>query len=218
MSASRARSGQAAVEAAKEAFLEHGYQNVSLTEIADRAGVSTATLFKRFPTKASLFEAIVTEFWRFDATDGTSLKIGDPCANLRKIGREYVSLMQRSKMVAFYRVFIAESQQFPELGRLMLERGKLPYLRRISEYLGAERRAGNLGTWDDSKAASQFMAIIADQLFWPVLLVPGFSVSDQEAIYAVEDAVLTIIARYMVEEKSPSKDGARRGRSKSNYP
>ena len=51
------------VAAATELFLELGYDRTSLARSAARAGVSRATLFKQFPTKAALFDAIVTESW-----------------------------------------------------------------------------------------------------------------------------------------------------------
>src|SRR5580700_6013971 len=56
----------AAVEAAMALFLEQGYDRTSLQQVAQRAELSTGTLFKRFPTKASLFEAIVEQFWKVE--------------------------------------------------------------------------------------------------------------------------------------------------------
>ncbi|MGZ8690755.1 MAG: helix-turn-helix domain-containing protein, partial [Aeromicrobium sp.] len=47
----------AILAAATDLFLELGYDRTSLARVADRAGVSKATLFKQFPTKAELFEA-----------------------------------------------------------------------------------------------------------------------------------------------------------------
>lgn len=44
------------VDAARKAFLEKGY-TVTTAEIAEQAGVSEATLFRRFPTKDALFIA-----------------------------------------------------------------------------------------------------------------------------------------------------------------
>jgi AcrR family transcriptional regulator len=46
------------VDAARAAFLELGY-GVATATIAQRAGVSEGTLFKRFPTKESLFFAAI---------------------------------------------------------------------------------------------------------------------------------------------------------------
>src|SRR3954453_15403213 len=48
------------VAAATALFLELGYDRTSLAGIAGCSGVSRATLFKQFPSKAALFDAIVT--------------------------------------------------------------------------------------------------------------------------------------------------------------
>ena len=45
------------VEAAREAFVAHGL-NASMREIARRAGVSPATLYRRFPSKTDLAQAV----------------------------------------------------------------------------------------------------------------------------------------------------------------
>ena len=50
---------RAVLAAATALFLERGYDRTSLARVAETAGVSKATLFKQFPTKASLFEATV---------------------------------------------------------------------------------------------------------------------------------------------------------------
>jgi TetR/AcrR family transcriptional regulator of autoinduction and epiphytic fitness len=65
----------------------------------------------------------------------------------------------------FYRVLIAEAPRFPELGRLLTERGKLPYLNRLSGYLKEEANGGRLEIHDTMRAARQFLAMISDQLF-----------------------------------------------------
>lgn len=51
------------LEAATALFLELGYDRTSLARIAERSGVSRATLFKQFPTKAALFDAMITTSW-----------------------------------------------------------------------------------------------------------------------------------------------------------
>src|ERR1700756_1323695 len=44
--------------AASEAFLESGADDVSLEEIARRAGVGIGTLYRHFPTRQALLEAV----------------------------------------------------------------------------------------------------------------------------------------------------------------
>ncbi len=83
----------------------------------------------------------------------------------------------------------------------MLENGKMPYIQCVSDYLKAEADAGYLTLEDSQRAARQFLAMIADQLFWPPLLMPDFQVSDGEAKRAVEEALLTILARHAVSKR-----------------
>jgi AcrR family transcriptional regulator len=54
------RNRRLVLEAATEAFAEEGL-DVGMAEIARRAGVGNATVFRRFPSKDALIEAIVDE-------------------------------------------------------------------------------------------------------------------------------------------------------------
>src|ERR1700754_3127877 len=50
----KAATRQAIADAALRLFLEHGYDQVSIRDIADAADVSTTTLFKHFTGKEAL--------------------------------------------------------------------------------------------------------------------------------------------------------------------
>ncbi|WP_322780755.1 helix-turn-helix domain-containing protein [Frankia sp. Cas4] len=70
---SRSRRSSATVRslvlgAARELFDEHGYEHVTTREIAARAGVTQALVFRHFGTKANLFvEAVYRPFYDFVA-------------------------------------------------------------------------------------------------------------------------------------------------------
>src|SRR6478735_10730075 len=53
-------------DAARHAFAVNGFAATSTEELARRAGVSTKTLYRLFPAKAALFEAMVAD--RLDRT------------------------------------------------------------------------------------------------------------------------------------------------------
>ena len=53
------RNREKVLAAARDAFAESGY-GVPLDEIAERAGVGPGTVYRHFPTKEALFEAVVT--------------------------------------------------------------------------------------------------------------------------------------------------------------
>ncbi|WP_431951468.1 TetR/AcrR family transcriptional regulator [Actinacidiphila sp. bgisy167] len=50
----KAATRKAIADAALRLFLDRGYENVGIREVADAADVSTATLFKHFPSKEAL--------------------------------------------------------------------------------------------------------------------------------------------------------------------
>ncbi|MHC5264318.1 TetR/AcrR family transcriptional regulator [Streptomyces sp. UC4497] len=188
---------EAITTAATELFLERGYDGTSLARIAEAAGVSKSTLFKQFPTKAALFEAIVTESWQRDAGDAAARpRTGDLRSGLTTIGHRYADLIGRPGMAALFRIVIAELPRFPELGRMQFELGKLPYFTSVQDYLESEHEAGNADVPDATGAANQFLGMIANYVLWPRMLLTDWDPTASDVHDAVEQAVQTMLARY----------------------
>lgn len=186
------------VRAATTLFLELGYDRASLARVAESAGVSKATLFKQFPTKAALFDAIVTESW----TSDDELDVppaGDLAAGLTTIGHRYAALLTRPEMTDLFRIVIAELPRFPELAQAQFAQGKMPYFASVRRYLDAEREAGTAAVDDLDLATTQLLGMISNYLFWPRLLIPGWTVSQARTTEVVEDAVRTMLARYATD-------------------
>lgn len=99
--------------AATPLFLENGYDRTSLAQIAQQAGVSRATLFKQFPTKAALFEAAVLAAGRAAAPEPVDVDVAGLHAGLVTLGRAYAQLLTRPEMEALMRTVIAESPGSP---------------------------------------------------------------------------------------------------------
>lgn len=183
------------VKAATDLFLELGYDRASLARIAEDAGVSKATLFKQFPTKAALFDAIVTESWAgADVLDLPSP--GSLAAGLTTIGHRYADLLTRPEMTNLFRIVIAELPRFPELAKAQFSHGKMPYFESVQRYLLDEAAAGTAEIADAELAATQFLGMISNFVFWPRLLVPGWETTAARAGEVVDEAVRTMVARY----------------------
>ncbi|GGQ80565.1 TetR/AcrR family transcriptional regulator [Streptomyces althioticus] len=191
------RKREAIITAATELFLDRGYDGTSLARIAEAAGVSKSTLFKQFPTKAALFEAIVAESWQRDADDDAARpRTGDLRSGLTVIGRRYADLVGRPGMAALFRIVIAELPRFPELGRMQFQLGKLPYFTSVQQYLEAEHEAGNAEVPDAESAANQFLGMIANYVLWPRMLLTDWNPAASDINDAVDEAVRTMLARY----------------------
>ncbi|MGC4835064.1 TetR/AcrR family transcriptional regulator [Micromonospora vinacea] len=183
------------VQAATELFLEVGYDRASLARVADSAGVSKATLFKQFPTKAALFDAIVIDSWAENDVDDLP-PAGDLTAGLTVLGRRYATLLIQPEMTDLFRIVIAELPRFPELAKAHFAQGKLPYFESVRLYLQAERDARAADIADPEMAATQFLGMISNYLFWPRLLLPDWTVTPARTTAVVEEAVRTMVARY----------------------
>ncbi|MEE3850163.1 TetR/AcrR family transcriptional regulator [Gordonia sp. LSe1-13] len=183
------------VTAATALFLELGYDRTSLARIAERSGVSRATLFKQFPTKATLFDAMVIESWT-TADEEDPPTAGNVVDGLSSLGHRYAELLSRPQMTDLFRIVIAELPRFPELANAQFSQGKMPYFESVRNYLLAEHEAGTVRVDDLELAATQFLGMISNYVFWPTLLVPGWEVSAERVAEVVDEAVRTVVARY----------------------
>ncbi len=187
--------------AAVAIFLDVGYDRATLETIAARAEVSTGTLFKHFPTKAALFGAISARLGDAEHLPAVALPLpGDPRRGLRVLGEAYAATVVDATTIPLFRIAIAEAVRFPTLGEQLQARVRAPHLARLVRYLVAEHAAGTLALDEDgaATAASEFLAMLADQLFWPRLLVASLTVSGDDTSRVVARAVDMLLARYAV--------------------
>lgn len=182
--------------AATGLFLEHGYDRTSLAQIAQQAGVSRATLFKQFPTKAALFEAAVLAAGSSAAPAPLDVPVEDFHAGLVTLGRAYAELLARPEMAALMRTVIAESPRFPELRERTFDVGTLPVLSALGRYLRDAHAAGVAEIDDPELASAQFLGMIASTVFWPRLIHGTWSMTAGEQELVIQGAARTLTARY----------------------
>ncbi|WP_017202110.1 TetR/AcrR family transcriptional regulator [Microbacterium algeriense] len=189
----------AILTAATDLFLEVGYDRTSLARVAESAGVSKATLFKQFPTKAELFEATVLGAGSPSEATPVEPPAGDFRSGLVVLGAAYAELLSRPRMADLMRAVIAESARFPELRERTFDFGTLPVLRALHRFLETANADGRASVHDADVAASQFLGMIATVVFWPRLVHGGWALTDEETARTVDEAARTIAARYSAE-------------------
>lgn len=195
----------AILESATGLFLEFGYDRTSLARVAEGAGVSKATLFKQFPTKAELFEAMVLAAGDTPDSEPVEQPSGDLHAGLVSLGTTYVELLSRPRMVNLIRAVITESGRFPELRERTFNFGTLPVLKALRVFFQEANAQGTANVDDLDVAAAQFLGMIATVVFWPRLVHGNWSLSDEETQRTVDEAALTIIARYVTAPSTKRK-------------
>ncbi|MGP9503611.1 TetR/AcrR family transcriptional regulator [Specibacter sp. AOP5-B1-6] len=182
--------------AATQLFMESGYDRTTMARVAGRAGVSTATLFKQFPTKAELFEATVLAAGRSPGPEPGDIPAGGLCDGLVALGGAYAELLARPHMVALMRTVIAESPKFPELRERTFDFGTLPVLEALGRYLRDAHTAGTADIVDPDLVSTQFLGMIASAIFWPRFMHGTWSITEDEQSRVVEEAARTIAARF----------------------
>jgi AcrR family transcriptional regulator len=155
------------VAAAESLFLAHGYGAVSMDAIARAASVSKATLYAHFASKDALFAGIMAEKGSDNPIDDSLFapEPDDIAATLRRIGQSVVQFMLRERTLSIYRVVIAESTRFPELGEVFYANGPQRFCDRFTGWVADQTEAGRLRAPDADMAAQQFMALLRSGLF-----------------------------------------------------
>ena len=78
------------LDAARELFVTHGYQEVSIRKIAERIEYSPAAIYGYFPSKDDIFFALAEEGFRLLLTfGGPPAKTDDPIDDLRSLFTRY---------------------------------------------------------------------------------------------------------------------------------
>lgn len=183
---------RAMIDAAEQLFLAHGYGDASMDAVARLAGVSKATLYAHFTSKDVLFATIVGERGMMQTFEETELpaEIDDLGASLIRIGHLWLGFMMRPRTLAIYRIAVAESLRFPELGRAFYLNGPLKTHRRFAEWARGLQARGMIEAADLDSASSQFFALLRGLMFMRATL--AVDPPDMEELDAgVRDAVQT---------------------------
>jgi AcrR family transcriptional regulator len=127
------------IVAAREEFEANGYAATGMANVAQRACVSTKTLYRLIPAKAELFRSVVSDrIGRFvleSHLDG--LDSLDAAEALERILTAFGMLTLEAGTIAITRLVIGECGAFPEIGAAFYEGA----IKRTSEAMeGALRR------------------------------------------------------------------------------
>ena len=184
------------LDIALQQFLQHGFNGVSMDQLVAEAGGSKATLYRYFPSKEALFEAIIDEVAAPAVNDeGEDWDLVGLEDGLLSIGRATATAALDPRTILLLRLAIGEHARFPDLAKTLFEHGAARTYARLRRFLAARRAAGDIDVDDLQIAAEQFLGgIIGHQQLRASLGLPPPSRKDIEA--RVQAAVRTFIAAY----------------------
>lgn len=184
--------------AAHDIFLKAGYADAGMEGVARAAGVSTATLYAYFPSKAELFRTVVVDSVRTMAEPvRESAKIeGDARTRLRALARAYGAFFATPSTRAMFRMVTAERRRFEAVADHFLDAAREALGGTVIQVVKELGEAGALKIDKPSWAAGQLMGMI-DHATLVLGLSAGDEIQPDRPLDEVcDDAVETFLARY----------------------
>lgn len=186
---------------ARALFLKEGYADTGMEVVARAAGVSTATLYAYFPSKADLFKAIVLEtVTSVGAPVREAVRVkGDARTRLTALAVAYATFLSRADTRAMFRMVTSERRRFEDVAEYFLQSARDELGGATISVINDLTRTGELKVEKASWAAGQLMGML-DHVTLVLGLSAGDDILSRRPVKALaEDAVETFLARYGVK-------------------
>jgi TetR/AcrR family transcriptional repressor of mexJK operon len=185
-------------DVAEQVFLERGFANTTMQMIASRAGGSKETLYRHFASKEALFAEIIgRKAARISGPESALARDGTPDQVLFELGHNLLSMMTRSDTSSLFSVVVAEAPRSPELAAIFYAHGPGVTLQRLTDYLRAATRRGDLHCHQPLRAGKLFLgAVVAQHHLYSLIGQPPTPISETEIREHVKAAIAMFLARY----------------------
>jgi AcrR family transcriptional regulator len=136
------------LKAAMEIFPRKGFSGTNLSDIAQEAGVSSSALYRYFDSKHDLFIALIDNFSFRDVleqiNEGIKRKELSTKEEVRRslimVGQAFLNAHTENK--EFHRMFLAESGNYPDIGRVYSQRMIAPIMEMFREFISYQIQIG----------------------------------------------------------------------------
>lgn len=150
------------LEVGTRQFLENTFASVSMTAIADAAGVSTKTIYRLFPAKDDLFSSIAEDrmskfFLELDMAALATMSLED---GLVRLLTAYGTLTMSADTIAITRLVIGESDRFPQLATTFYKTAIQRTNAIMEEWLLAQCRNGRMKLEDPHVASGMLRGMM----------------------------------------------------------
>ena len=132
-----------------------------MSSIACQVGGSKSTLWTYFPSKETLFAAVVDDIVdHYGETLSIELPLDeDVFTVLHRYADVLMGMLLSEQVIALHRLVIGEAQRFPYLAELYYDRGPRRGKRRLADYFQAVMTRGKLRSGDPVIAVQQFVGL-----------------------------------------------------------
>lgn len=187
-----------ALDGARDVFMRDGFEGASMDEIASVAGVSKATLYSYFADKRILFSEVARiECDRQASAALAEIDVDAPVAvALREVADRVVRFFLSDFGQQMYRICVAESYRFPELGQRFYASGPALFRERFGMVIQPYMDRGALLIEDRDMAANQFAELCKSDLFVRRLCGVAGHIGEGDIARVADAVVAMFLARY----------------------
>lgn len=167
---------EALLEAAASEFLTFGYTDANLGRIALAGQTTKPTLYRRFPSKELLFEAVLTHISRDFEFDLGFLLVDRPTQELLyKLAQLFYDTLGTPRVMAMSRLGAHESVRFPELISNFREQVMSGFMSQLAGWFDQLNSRGTLQIPNTLEAAIIFTTLTGrtHERLMGVQLAPG---------------------------------------------
>ena len=189
---------QAILDVAREAFTQLGFENTTMSEIANRTGGSKATLYNYFSSKEELFAAVIDEFGRQRIAEAfMSMNPDKPVREeITRLGLHYLRFILNPDVIGLRAVIVHESAR-TNIGREYYRLGPQRGWQYISQYIEQQSRSGQLCAIENSWAAAMHLkGLLEVEMLERLLLGARACPDDKEMAEVVERAINVFMLAY----------------------
>ena len=183
--------------AARDAFLEKGYDGVTMDEVASRAGVAKQTVYARYASKDALFLAVCESLqgrMLSAISAAESLPIRD---RLQQIARELLDLVLDPSSLVTLPDRVGRFVSFSDLGHSIYGAGINKIHQIIADILERATKDGRLAVEDQfNDRREQFLALVRGELHLHCLYDPSFRPSRAKIERQIDAGIECFMARY----------------------
>lgn len=183
--------GELILTAAKDLFLQHGYDQTSLEMIIAVAGGSRRSIYHEFGNKQGLLMAVTHQQVSLQTDTIASIKTTEliPRDALKEMCFRFTKGLVSEPLVSLFRLAIQVIPKLPEIGTLIYEKGPLKGGLPLTDYLIQLDQTGILAIDDPFYATHMLLEMIKGRLQLKALLLPNHKISDEEIQQHIDKAV-----------------------------
>ena len=170
------------IEAAGAEFEVNGYAGTCMADVADRAGVSTKTVYRLIPTKADLLTQVVSDRigqFMLEVDPGV-IDVLPISEALERMLIAYGTLTLGERTIALTRLVICESDRFPEVAAAFYDSAIVRANEAITGWLTRQCERGVIRLEDPQMAAGMLRGMMSMEPQRAVMLCQRAIPSEEE--------------------------------------